>query len=198
VCAELLDQLVVVLAHGGVCPRYDDMQRPFGQREQSGEWFHSLKPGDRLILRQIGSTAEARTALERAVEISPDSSFARAVLGLFDLDEGRAEAALDHFRRAGAGHSQAGIAMAEHSLGHARESLAALDELKRKYATGFALQIAQVHAWRGEKDAAFEWLDKAFAHRDPGLLRLRSDHQLAALKDDRRFAALLRQLNYPD
>ena len=151
-----------------------------------------------LILRQIGSTAESRTALERAVEISPDSSFARAVLGLFDLDEGRADAALEHFRRAGGGHSQAGIAMAEHSLGHARESLAALDELKRKYATGFALQIAQVHAWRGENDAAFEWLDKAFAHRDPGLLRLRSDHQLASLKDDRRFAALLRQLNYPD
>ena len=88
--------------------------------------------------------------------------------------------------------------MVEHTLGHARESQAALDELKAKYAAGFSFQIAQVHAWRGEKEAAFEWLERAYDQHDPGILRLRGDPQLASLADDPRFVALLRKLNYPD
>ena len=48
--------------------------------------------------------------------------------------------------------------MAEHTLGHAQESQRALDVLEKRYAAGFAIQIAQVYAWRGDRDLAFESL----------------------------------------
>jgi adenylate cyclase len=148
-------------------------------------------------LRKAGRHAESRAALTRALEINPDASFARVLLGELDLDLGQPQAALEHYRRAGTGHRQYGVAMAEHSLGHAAESQAALDELTTNYAAGFAFQIAQVHAWRGETDTAFEWLDRAYALHDSGLLRICRDPRLKSLVDDLRYDAMLRKLNYP-
>jgi len=153
-----------------------------------------------MVLHGIGRIAEARAAFVHALEISPNATFARLGLGLLDLHDGNAESALEHFRRTGEGYAQAGIAMAEHTLGHARESRVALDELTAKYTAGFSFQIAQVHAWRGEKDAAVEWLERAYEQHDPGILRLRTDPQLqlAMLRDDPRYVALMRNLPDPD
>ena len=148
-------------------------------------------------LRKAGRHAESRAALTRALEINPDASFARVLLGELELDQGEPEAALEHFHRAGAGHTQYGVAMTEYSLGHAAESQAALDELTTSYAAGFAFQIAQVHAWRGEVDAAFEWLDRAYERHDSGLLRICGDPRLKSLVGDPRYDAMLRKLNYP-
>ena len=51
-------------------------------------------------------------------------------------------------------------AMAEYSLGHAAESQRSLDFLLTHHANVWGYQIAQVYAWRGEKDKAFEWLER--------------------------------------
>jgi tetratricopeptide (TPR) repeat protein len=150
------------------------------------------------VLHRAGRDAEARAAFARALQINPNAGVTRLLLGETELDHGNARAALEHYHHAGPGHSQYGIAMAEHSLGHAAESLAALDELKEKFAAGFAFQIAQVHAWRGETDAAFEWLDRAYAQHDSGLLRIWRDARVKSLHGDPRYAALLRRLNYPE
>jgi serine/threonine-protein kinase len=141
---------------------------------------------------------EAREAFEHALEISPDSSFTRLEFGCLELEQGDAEHALAHFHKAGAAFGEAGIAMAEYTLGHERESQAALAELESKYAVGFSYQIAQARAWRSERDAAFEWLERAYAQRDAGLTRMRGDPMLAPLRDDPRYAALVRKLNFPD
>jgi len=55
-------------------------------------------------------------------------------------------------------------------------------------------QIAQVYAWRGEKAAAFEWLERAFARRDAGLVVMKVDPLLAALHDDTRYRTFLRKM----
>ena len=63
------------------------------------------------------------------------------------------------------------LAIVHHALGRATESDEALRELIEKYAEDGAYQIAEVHAVRGEADAAFEWLERAYAQRDSGLAR---------------------------
>ena len=45
-----------------------------------------------------------------------------------------------------------------------------------------AYQIAEVYAYRGEKDRAFEWLERARRQRDSGLIGLRIDPFLANLQ----------------
>ena len=86
--------------------------------------------------------------------------------------------------------------MVEHTRGHERQSQQLLAELKEKYAVGFAYQIAQACAWRGDKDGAFEWLGHAYDQHDAGLSRMRYDPILASLHDDPRFAELVKKMGF--
>jgi hypothetical protein len=45
-----------------------------------------------------------------------------------------------------------------------------LSELIAKYHATNAYQIAEVYAFRNQSDEAFEWLDRAFAQRNSGLI----------------------------
>ena len=64
-------------------------------------------------------------------------------------------------------------------------------------AANAAYQIAEIYAWRGEKDQAFMWLDRAYGQRDGGLIGLKTDWLLASLRSDPRYGALLRKMNLP-
>ena len=87
--------------------------------------------------------------------------------------------------------------MAEHSLGHGAESQRALDELTAKYAHESAYQIAEVYGWRGEKDKAFEWLDRSYEQHDGGLTLIKTDLLIESLRTDPRFAAMVKKLGLP-
>jgi hypothetical protein len=82
-----------------------------------------------------------------------------------------------------------------HALGRKKESDAALSELVTKYHASGAYQIAHVYAFRNQSDEAFEWLDRAYAQRDSGLIFTKVDPLLKSLHNDPRYAALLKKLN---
>ena len=143
--------------------------------------------------------AAADTALGRALEIEPTSVIAFSYLGMVRLLEGKGQAAMELFRKIDQeGFRLAGIAMAEHSLGHSQESQQALKELIAKHAQEQAYQIAEVCAWRGEKDRAFEWLERAYGQRDGGLSFIKIAPMLTSLHGDPRFRALLHKLQLPE
>ena len=89
-------------------------------------------------------------------------------------------------------------AIAYHALGREKESDAALSELIAKYHEGSAYQIAEVYAFRNQADEAFEWLDRAYAQRDSGLIGTKVDPLLKSLHNDPRYTALLKKLNFPN
>ena len=150
-----------------------------------------------LMLFRVGKTDEARTALGSALQISPRASVPRAILGAIELAAGRFEAALRHYMDTSEGHRQAGVACAAHSMGREDESRQALAELESQYSWGFSLQIAEVHAWRGEADVAFAWLERACERRDSGIPRLLGNWLLGSIRTDRRYSELLRRLDFP-
>ena len=88
--------------------------------------------------------------------------------------------------------------IAYYALGRQRESDAALSESIAKYHAGSALQIAEIYAFRNQSDEAFEWLDRAYAQRDSGLIFTKVDPLLKSLHNDPRFAAFLKKLNLPN
>ena len=55
-----------------------------------------------------------------------------------------------------------------------------------------------MHAYRGEKDKAFEWLERARQQHDGGLPGLRKDPLLTNLYDDPRWNAFLRAVGLGD
>jgi adenylate cyclase len=140
---------------------------------------------------------EAREAFNHALSLNPESNFALANLATLELLEGRGQEALSLSRRAGEVWRQTGVAMAEHTLGHARESQQALDELIAKYAHDSAYQVADVYAWRGEADKAFEWLERAYVQHDGGLSSIKDDPLLKPLWTDARFIAIMKKMGLP-
>jgi serine/threonine-protein kinase len=141
-----------------------------------------------------GQWEEARQALQRALEINPESVFSQVNLATLELLQGHADTALAMFRKSDDMFGAYGIALAEHSLGHPRESQQALERLIADYAQDSAMQIADVYAWRGENDKAFQWLDRAYAQHDGGMSDLAYDPLLVSLHADPRFDALVRRI----
>jgi hypothetical protein len=58
-------------------------------------------------------------------------------------------------------------------------------------------QIAEVYALRRDADRSFEWLDRAWATRDPGLSFLLNDPIILRYRDDPRFAAFCHKVGLP-
>jgi hypothetical protein len=56
--------------------------------------------------------------------------------------------------------------------------------------------IALVHAGLGERDAVFEWLDRAYEARDVHLIFLPVDPKWDAYRADPRFGALLARCGF--
>jgi TolB-like protein len=143
----------------------------------------------------------AREAYGRALEVTPNGEYALDSIADLDLLEGNAQAALDGYRRprtSGDPFVSASVAMAQHSLGHARESQAALDDAIRTLGAGAPYVVAAAYAWRGENDPAFEWLERAYRQHDVRVRGLKVDPMLEKIRADPRYKALLRKMNLPE
>jgi tetratricopeptide (TPR) repeat protein len=91
-----------------------------------------------------------------------------------------------------------GLSVVHHALGQTAESDAALQALLQTDLGGAAYQMVQVHAYRGEVDAAFEWLERAAVAHDSGLVFTRVDPLLANLHADPRWGRFLSRFGPTD
>ena len=150
------------------------------------------------MLDESGQSAAGIDAFRRSLEIQPGNFSALYNLGSLQLRQGNAAEALATFRASDLDLMRlTGVAMAEHTLGHAQESQRALDELIATSAQYAAFQVAEVYAWRGDKDQTFAWLERAYRQHDGGLADIKHEPMLASLRGDARYAALLRTMNLP-
>jgi TolB-like protein len=150
------------------------------------------------VLVGLGKLGPAREALNRSLEISPEQSYTAAHICVSLLLEGRPADALAISQRSSMETFRLwGAALAHHDLGHTKESQQALAEMIAKYAHSAAYQIAGVYAWRGEKDRAFEWLERARAQHDGGFTILKTDPVVRGLRGDPRWRPLLKAVNLP-
>jgi TolB-like protein/Flp pilus assembly protein TadD len=150
-------------------------------------------------LNASGNRAAAMEAIHRALEIRTGDRITTYWFAVIQLTEGKAAEALETFRMGDHdGFLLTGIAMAECTLHHGSESQRALDEAIARFANDAAYQIAEAYAWCGEKDLAFQWLERAYKQRDGGLAGIQWDPLLVSLRGDVRYAVLLRKMNFPE
>jgi len=143
----------------------------------------------------------AHRSVTRSLEVSPELDEVGHHLAALAIIEGRPAETLVIVERVKSSDEATRlslVAMAHHDLGHAAESQRALDALIAKApAEMVAYDIASVYAWRGDRDRAFDWLERSFARRETDLSAVRWDPLLRKLRDDPRYAALLKQMNLP-
>jgi len=146
----------------------------------------------------MGQLNKAAADCKAALELSPDVVAGHLAFSKIYVMQGRPQDALPEIERIRYDPLRAFLyAIAYYALGRKKESDAALSELITKYHASMAYQIAEVYAFRNQPDEAFDWLDRAYAQRDGGLIGTKVDPLFKSLHKDPRFAAFLKKLNLP-
>lgn len=139
-----------------------------------------------------GRLDEAETMRRKVLALSPGWLSGHYYLGRILLARKDVQGALALMRQEPSRFWQlTGLTLVYHALGQHQESDAALAELKRMNPVGICYQLAEAHAYRGETDAAFEWLERSLETHDSGLTDATIDPLLRDLHGDPRWAAFL-------
>ncbi len=155
-------------------------------------------PGFQIYLGS-GDLAEAEQSFRRALQIAPGWGTGRYFLGTALMLQGRYEEALTEYRKETLDDGQLeGSAMVLFATGHKAESDTQLAAAISRDAEAWPSEIARVYAFRGEKDLAFEWLNRAYEARDEDLYFIKADPLLRRLDADSRYKAFLRRMNLPE
>ena len=142
-----------------------------------------------------GHLDEAKAAYRTAQTLSPEISGGHYRVGRVLLAQGRpAEALTEMQQETSPVYRVTGQALAYHDLGDRDESQSALDDLIDNYADSAAFQVAEVYAYRDEKDNAFQWLDNAVEIRDSGIASVLANPALRELITDPRWPVFLENL----
>jgi tetratricopeptide (TPR) repeat protein len=147
-----------------------------------------------IIHYLLGQFDLAEAAFRKSLEVSPTFGGNHMYLGQILLLQGRPTEALKEMEAERRGDRDIGLALVYHALGQGVESDVALDREKNRSEVS-EVSIATVYAYRGERDQAFKWVDKAVAVRDGALgHKLEHDPLLAPLRADPRYLSLLRDM----
>ncbi len=152
--------------------------------------------GDLAWYQQTAGDLDASVAdFRKLLELNPAYATAQAMYAVALLLQGKESEALaaaemesdDAFRFAA-------LTCIYWSMDRRAESDSALVELEREFSDRDQYLIASVHAYRGEADDAFRWLDRAYQKNKGSLEDIRVDPLIRNLRSDPRFDALLRKV----
>jgi TolB-like protein len=142
-----------------------------------------------------GRIDEGIASCRTALGLSPGRNQTHYTIGAALLQKGDARAALAEMQQEPSDSWRLdGLAMAYYALGQKSQSDALLDDLIKKYEKEASWNIAYVHAFLGEADRAFAWLDKAIAYRDSGLSDTATVWQFTKIHDDPRWLPFLAKI----
>jgi len=150
------------------------------------------------ILYVEGKLDEAQTSARKAADLQPAAASSHRWQVMIAILRGDGETALREAQmEPDSTYRRFVLALAHYARGDRAAADAALTELIAQDRNVAAYQIAQVYAWRGETEKAFEWLQIAFDNHDTGMLSLLIDPLFRGLHHDARFNSLLVKTGLP-
>jgi tetratricopeptide (TPR) repeat protein len=145
-----------------------------------------------------GRFKEAESAYKKVLELNPEREEVHARLGLLYLLQAKKEAAVAEMKKEPDERWRMFLLpLIHHSAGLDAKADRALDQLIQEQQNNMPSQIAQIYAYRGNADKAFEWLERAYDHNDADLFFIKPDQLLRNLHGDRRWRAFLKKMNLP-
>jgi adenylate cyclase len=152
-----------------------------------------------------GRSDEAIEQISKAMELNPNSAWARTFLGRAYLAKGMQQRGIEEMETArrdgpddvfvlgllGYGYAVTG------RRADALKVLQTLDEMEKRRYVSRAARV-YVYAGLGDKDKAFEWLEKAYQERSDALAWFRQEPESKTLRSDPRFAVLMRKIGFAE
>ena len=153
-----------------------------------------------LLYINMGDLDSAMEHAKRLAQLDTNFPLAHHVYALVYLEQRRyAEAIAEYQQDAAKDRTAYTLSFLGHSYaraGRRDEAVALLKELEAKYKTreSLAQYVAAVYAGLGDKDQAFAWLEKGFQDKCGLLSFVVVDATFDPLRDDPRYADLLRRM----
>ncbi len=148
-----------------------------------------------LVLIAQRRLDEAREMVEKGLDLNPKRPVLHQLLGRILLLQGDAAGAHEEMLKEPEGFwKDYGLTLSLYALGRREEADAAFRKLQDEFSEEGPFQIAEIHAFRGEIDAAFESLDLAYEGGDAGLTELLTSQTLPALYDDPRWPVFVKKV----
>jgi tetratricopeptide (TPR) repeat protein len=148
--------------------------------------------------------AEALPAEKRALELDPNFTPALLQLGFISIQLKKYEDGIAAFQKAidvsgGKKLYVAALAYGDAAAGKKTEARKILRELEKDSANDYlpAVMIAQAYSALGDKDKAFQWLNRGFDDRSVWISYLNIEPALDPLRGDPRLAQLIARVGLP-
>jgi len=154
-----------------------------------------------LYLLRAGLLEKAKGQFQKALELEPNFADAHWLLGHALILDSRSDKGITEIQKAlDLSHNNvvilAGLGWGYAVSGRKKEALKVLEELnkraKQEYIRPFL--FAKIYSALGEKDQAFEWLNKAYYDHDVSLVMILTDESIENLRSDPRYARLLKKM----
>jgi TolB-like protein len=150
------------------------------------------------ILLAEGKLDEADSEARKSAELQPAGAGNHRWQVVVAVLRGDGETALREAQlEPNEGYRRFELALAYYARGDRASADAALADMVANDRNLLAYQIAEVYAWRGETDKAFEWLQISYDNHDTGILSLLIDPLMRGLRSDPRYKIIVEKVGLP-
>ena len=146
-----------------------------------------------------GRFEEAEGAFRKLLELEPGFLWARRWLGKTLLAQSKPDEALATVQQeVDETERLALLPVFLQATGRQAEANAALQAVTVRFADANAYWLAQNYAYRGDRELALQWLERAYKQQDIGLVTIVGEPLFKNLYEDPRFNAFLRKMKLPE
>lgn len=185
-----------------------DVHHAVGRLKEAEQFYRKsiqlnpLKPITHMnlgnTLTSAGRFDEAILSFKKVLELDPQFQRAHLYIGRNYIMMEKPELALEEIQKENMEvFKNFGLAAIYFSLNRKKEADEKLNEFIEKYQDHWRYLIAQLYAFRNEKEEAFKWLESAYNHRDSWLWWIKNDPWLKNLEGDPRHSTFLKKMNLP-
>ncbi len=179
-----------------------------GQFEKAGDLLAASAGQDPLnLVRRLqlgllqefaGHTDEALSSYRQIIGLNPDFPGVRAFRARVKIIQDKPESALkESEQEVDAFWKRYSLILAYTALDQDDKAQPLLDQMIAEDGGRSAYQVAEILAFRGDIDPAFEWLQRACDQKDGGISELIGNHFFNNLHTDPRWAGFLNRLGLP-
>lgn len=148
---------------------------------------------------KLGEIEKAEEAFETFKVYYPNSQILHYMMGQVRIAQGKYDEALIEIEQeTHEFFSLYGLNFVHHALGNTKRANVLFDEFIKKYSESDPSNLADLYAFRGNKEASFKWLNKALEIKDPVLLEALAYPSFKIMHDDSRWSEFINKLNLPE